>query len=218
MPVVCFVFDPFVFKGGLGALDSAIFAGYRPFAYLLSLACVLSMTAWLIWAEKLRWLSGFFAGLFFLGGAISLAVGIVLFPFSFIGLIILIGVLGFTPLLTAVIYLRNAFRALHASKMFLVKPVRVYAFGFGVIFSASLAWAINGEIRKALANIERGDAPAIRAEARKLKYATLLFDADRLVVIYTYSENQNEKRQALADAYRDLTGEEIEGKKVNTWD
>ncbi len=112
LPVICFAFDPIVFKGGIGG--AAMFANYKPFAYLLSFACIMAMAAWLIWGEKLKWLNGFLAGLFFLGGVISLGVGIVLFPFSFVGLIILIGALGFTPLLTAVIYLRNAFRALDA--------------------------------------------------------------------------------------------------------
>jgi hypothetical protein len=143
LPVICFVFDPIVFKGG----SRTILADYQPFAYVLCFACLTTMTAWLIFGEKLRWLSGFLAGLFFLGGAVSLGVGIVLFPFSLIGLIMLIGALGFTPLLTAIVYLRNSFRALHASKMFLVKTVRIYAFAFGIIFSASLAWTINSEVK-----------------------------------------------------------------------
>lgn len=145
LPVICFVFDPIVFKGEFD--DKAIFADYRPFAYLLSFACVTAMAAWLIFGEKLKWLNGFLAGLFFLGGVISLLIGICLFPLSFIGLFVLIGALGFTPLFTAVIYLRNAFRTFHASKMFLVKAVRIYAFTFGIIFSASLAWTINAYIQ-----------------------------------------------------------------------
>ncbi len=145
LPVICFVFDPVVFKGGLG--DGALLAKYQPFAYLLCFACLASMTAWLIFGDKLRWLNGFLAGLFFLGGTISLGIGIILFPFSFMGLVILIGALGFTPLFTAIVYLRNSFRALHASKMFLVKTVRIYAFAFGVVFSASLAWTVNHEVK-----------------------------------------------------------------------
>lgn len=147
LPVICFVFDPVVFKDGLSFDNSPLLGAYRPFAYLLCLACITSMAAWLILGEKLRWLNGFLAGLFFLGGAVSLLVGVFLFPFSLMGLVILLGALGFTPLFTAVVYLRNSFRALHASKMFLIKTVRIYAFAFGIIFSASLAWTINAYVQ-----------------------------------------------------------------------
>ncbi len=220
MPLICFVFDPIVFKGSFDG--SAMFGNYRAFAYVLCGACILTMSAWLIWREKLRWLSGFIAGLFFLGGSISLCVGVVLFPFSLIGLFMLIGALGFTPLFTAVIYLRNAFRALHASKMFLAREIRNYAFGFGIVFSSSLAWTINSEIKTSLEKIEKGDAQAVYAEQTKLKYLAPLVNFDSLVrAYYRPSENelrQQEKMRAIADVYRQLTGEDIESKARDLMD
>ena len=206
MPVICFVFDPIVFKGN-GLDGIAIFANYKPFAYLLSFTCVMAMAAWLIWGEKLKWLNGFLAGLFFLGGVISLVVGIILFPFSFIGLFILIGALGFTPIFTSVIYLRNAFRAFHASKMFLVKAVRNYAFVFGIIFSASLAWTINSEIRNALRWIEIGNPQVAYDESRKLKYLAPLVNFDNLTTIYRNTPKNSEKSKVIAEIYEELTGE-----------
>lgn len=220
MPLICFIFDPVVFKGGFEG--GALFGNYRPFAYALCGACILAMSAWLIWREKLRSLSGFIAGLFFLGGSISLCVGVVLFPFSLLGLFFLIGALGFTPLFTAVIYLRNAFRALHASKIFLAKEIRCYAFGFGIVFSASVAWTINSEIKTSLENIEKGDAQAVYAEQTKLKYLRPLVNSDRLVqVYYRPAENEQalqEKMRAVADVYRQLTGEDIESKARDLMD
>jgi len=208
MPLICFLFDPIVFKSWLGG--NAFFGNYRPFAYLLCGASVLSMSLWLIFGEKLRWLNGFIAGLFFLGGVIALGIGIVLFPFSFVGLIVLIGALGFTPLFTAVIYLRNSFRALHDSKMFLAREVRNYAFGFGIVFSACLAWTVNSEIRTSLQNIENGDAQAVYAEQTKLKYLTLLFNSDQIVLSYRNTPIEDkEKIAAIADVYRKITGRNI---------
>ncbi|HEY0457586.1 MAG TPA: hypothetical protein VGC97_00445 [Pyrinomonadaceae bacterium] len=210
LPVICFVFDPIVFKGRF--VGSALFADYRPFAYVLCSACITALAAWLIFDEKLRWLNGFLAGLFFLGGVISLGVGIVLFPFSFVGLMILIGALGFTPLFTAVIYLRNAFRALDASKMFLVKSVRNYAFAFGIIFSASLAWTINSEVKNSLRNIEYGDAEAVYAEQTKLKFLAPLVNFDNLISIYHREPDGSDKSKAVAEVYKAATGESIENK------
>lgn len=213
MPLICFIFDPIVFKGGFGG--GALFGSYRPFAYVLCGACILTMSVWLVWREKLRWLSGFIAGLFFLGGAISLCVGIILFPFSLLGLFFLIGALGFTPLFTAVIYLRNAFRALHTSKMFLAREIRYYAFGFGIVFSVSLAWTINAQIKNSLENMIKGDAQTVYAEARKLKYLTILVNFDRLAQSYyrpAENEQLEEKMQAIADVFKQLTGEDIDSK------
>jgi hypothetical protein len=208
LPVICFVFDPIVFKGGFGS-DGGMFSSVRPFAYVLCFACIVGMAAWLLFGSKLRWLNGFLAGLFFLGGVVSLCVGIVLFPFSFIGLFVLIGALGFTPLLTAITYLRNALRVFDASKMFLVKSVRNYAFGFGIVFSASLAVAINGEVTHAYQNLEFGDAQAVYAEQTRLRLLTPLVNSDELVRIYQNAPDNPEKQQALADVYKALTGKNI---------
>ena len=213
LPVICFAFDPIVFKGGISG--PAMFANYKPFAYLLSFACVMGLAARLIFGEKLKWLNGFLAGLFFLGGVISLGVGIVLFPLSLLGLMILIGALGFTPLFTAVIYLRNAVRAFHASKIFLIKNVRLYAFAFGIIFSASLAWTINSEIKNSLRWIEIGNPQVAYAESRKLKYLSPLVNFDNLALFYNRAmidEKKSEKMQTIAEIYKELTGQDIEKK------
>ena len=146
LPVICFVFDPIVFKGGFDG--KALLGNYTPFAYLLSFVSIMAIAAWMIWGAKLKWLNGFLAGLFFLGGFISFCVGVVLFPYSLMGLIILIGILGFTPFFSSFIYLRNAFRALQASKPFLEKSVLIYAVAFGAIFSVLVLWTINSEIKK----------------------------------------------------------------------
>jgi hypothetical protein len=212
LPVICFAFDPIVFKGGFGG--SAMFANYKPFAYLLSFTCVMAMAAWLIFGEKLKWLNGFLAGLFFLGGIVSLGVGIVLLPFSLFGLVVLIGALGFTPLFTAVIFLRNAFRALHASKGFLAKEVRAYAFAFGIIFSASLAWTINSEIKNSLRWIEIGNPQVAYDESRKLKYLAPLVNFDNLTTIYRNTPKESEKSKAIAEIYKELTGKNIEDREI----
>ena len=217
LPVICFAFDPIVFKGN-GFGGTAFFSNYKPFAYLLSFACVMAMAAWLIFGEKLKWLNGFLAGLFFFGGLISLAVGIVLFPFSVMGLIVLIGALGFTPLFTAVIFLRNAFRALHASKGFLAKEVRIYAFAFGLIFSASLTWTINSEIKKSLRWIEIGNPQIAYDESRKLRYVAPLVNFDNLVLIYHQLPRESEKSKMIAEIYKELTGEDIKYREIRVMD
>ena len=213
LPVICFVFDPLVFKGN--AWGTAVLGNYKPFAYLLSFVSIMAMAAWLIWGAKLKWLSGFLAGLFFLGGIISLGVGIVLIPFSLLGLIILVGILGFTPLFTSIVFLRNAFRAMQTSKTFLEKSVLIYAVAFGALFSAILPWTINNEIKKSLENIANGDAQIVYEESQKLKYVAPLVNFDKLALIYHRSapdKRETGKMKAIAEIYKEMTGEDLENK------
>jgi hypothetical protein len=213
LPVICFVFDPIVFKGN--AWGVAVFGNYKPFAYLLSFVSIMAMAAWLIWGAKLKWLNGFLAGLFFIGGLISLGIGIVLIPFSLMGLIIMVGILGFTPLFTALVFLRNAFRAVQSSKTILEESVLIYSVAFGSIFSFVVPWVINVEIVKSLENIEKGDAQIVRAEAEKLKYVKPLVNFDNLALIYqrtSFENRQTDKMKAIAEVYNQLTGENVENK------
>lgn len=213
MPVICFVFDPTVFKGGV--LGPAFLGTFKPFAYLLSFVSVMAMAAWLIWGAKLKWFNAFLAGLFLVSGIISLGIGLVLFPFSMLGLLILIGALGFTPLFSSVVFLRNAFRAFQMAKPFLEKGVLIRSFALAAIFSAVVPSVINLEIKRVLDEMEKGDAQTIRANSRILKYAVPIINLDKLALRYHRSapdQGETEEMRTIADVYKELTGEDIETK------
>jgi hypothetical protein len=113
IPLLCVVADPIVFA------DRGILTEYRPFAYLLSSASILAMAAWLLWGDRLRWLAAPIGGLFIAGSVISFLVGVILLPYSIIGLFFLIGFLGFTPLFAGFVYLRNGLRAIGVAESFM---------------------------------------------------------------------------------------------------
>lgn len=113
MPMICFYFDPGVFRtwggdfGRDGLLDT-----YQLPAYILAYSAIMAQAAWLLWGE---WLGRFriAIGLILATAAVaSFIIGLILFPFSMLGLLVAIGVLGFTPFFTAIIYWRNAVRAI----------------------------------------------------------------------------------------------------------
>ncbi|MFL6467000.1 MAG: hypothetical protein ACJ72Z_03490 [Pyrinomonadaceae bacterium] len=108
LPIICFAFDPIVFRDGVG---HGWLGDYQIFAYVLSIPSIMSMAAWLLWKERLGWLIPFFGGLFAVGAAVSFVVGLAIFPISLLGLMLLIGALGFTPLISSFVYLRNSYRA-----------------------------------------------------------------------------------------------------------
>ena len=141
LPLICIYFDPFVFRtwsSSDGLLDE-----YRPFVYLLSSVSVMAMVAWLLWGERLEWLNGWFAGIFFAASAVSLVIGLILFPFSLLGLLALIGFLGFTPLVTAVVFARNGIRAIRAAEPFFERRTLFYAVTLGGLISLIVPYLLN---------------------------------------------------------------------------
>ncbi len=203
LPIVCFVFDPIVFKGYSAELGFA-----KPFAYILSFTLIMAMSARLIWGEKLKWLNAFLAGLFAVGAVISLGIGVVLLPLSLLGLIIVIGILGFTPLFTAIIYFRSAFRAYQSAKPFLEKRVLRNAFALSLIFSFVVPYVVNIEIKKSVDAMLDGDAQTIRSNARTLKYVAPItnFDALERKCGYENSYVNDNVNIALKEACAELTG------------
>lgn len=206
LPVLCFAFDPFIFKNG--GYSGPLLGDYKPFAYLLSFVSVMAMAAWLVWGARLKWLSAFLAGLFVTGAGVSLTIGVFLFPFSLLGLLLLIGALGFTPLFAALVFLRNGRRALRTAKSLLGEKLAVRIFLLAVVFSAVVPYAINAEIKKITDTMKKGDLATIRRAAENLKYVAPIANTEVLKRhFYSDSAIKNaDERNEIAEIYRRLTG------------
>jgi hypothetical protein len=214
MPVVCIFFDPFVFST-LGG--EPLLGAFKPFAYLLSFTSIVAMMAWLIWGEHLKWLSAVFAGLFLFGGWVALSIGIMMLPFTLVGLLMVIGALGFTPLFTGIVYLRNGVRAARSAASVLTKKLVVYLVLLSALASAVIPYVVNVEINRSLELIRTGDAKTIRTEAFKLRLVYPLVDASSLVSRYRFefrNESQTDQAKAIADLYWNVKGKDIS--TVNT--
>jgi hypothetical protein len=140
LPVLCFAADPVVFKGGMG---NAFLGEYTPFAYTLAFVSIAAMIVWLGWGKHFRFANAIFSGLFAVGGLVSLLVGLALLPVSLLGLIVLIGALGFTPLFTSVIYLRNSYRAFLSAEKTSSPPLVRHTFFLVGLLSLVIPYLIN---------------------------------------------------------------------------
>jgi hypothetical protein len=116
LPIVCAAADPIVFRTWPGG-GRALLGDYQIFAYTLSIVSIMSMIAWLLWGQRLGELRPYLGGLFVGGAAISLIVGVILLPFSLLGMVLFWGFLGFTPLFSSFVYLRNGVRAIKGAKI-----------------------------------------------------------------------------------------------------
>ncbi|MFN0279120.1 MAG: hypothetical protein ACKVRN_11020 [Pyrinomonadaceae bacterium] len=150
LPVICFFADPIVFKNGLGSadLDDALLSDYRPFAYLLSFMSIMAMLAWLIWGEHLKGLAVMVSGILASGAAVSLVVGLFLLPFSFFGLIFLIGILGFTPFFTFAVFWRNARLAFLAAEPHFESRLLVRIVGITALSALVIPMLVNAVMKK----------------------------------------------------------------------
>lgn len=142
LPIACFVFDPIVFKSS-GGFGRPLFGTYSVFASLLAVISIVAMVGWLTFGNKLKWLNGVFAGLFFAGSIVSFALGLVLIPYSLMGIVMLIGFLGFTPLLSTIVYSRNAVRAARSAEPFFEMQTLKYVAMLTGIFTLVLPWIVN---------------------------------------------------------------------------
>lgn len=113
MPMVCFYFDPFIFREwNTGSSAEALLGSYQTPAYVLAYAAIMSQTAWMLWGEQMGGFALMIGIVLSIAAIASLIIGVVLLPFSFLGMFMLIGFLGFTPLMTSIVYARTAVRIL----------------------------------------------------------------------------------------------------------
>ena len=137
MPTICFFFDPIVFSGAIRP-NGPLLGPMKTFAFVLSFVAIMGLMASMLFGEKLKWFNAALAGLFATSAGFSLFVGLAISPFSLLGMIILIGLLGFTPLLTSLVYFRNAVRTFRSSEPFLERATLIHTF----LLAALASWVI----------------------------------------------------------------------------
>lgn len=217
LPVLCFVFDPIVFRSFGGDLfgRDGVYREVRLFAYSASALEMATLACWLFVIRKYPAWSRPAGGVMAAGAFFSFALGVAILPFSIIGLLFVgVGALGFIPFVTALVYLRNARRALRFNRT--GTPVRggaAVAFAFGLAFALGMpAVAQRGTtqiIRDASAEVVAGGrlSPQRRGVVRAL---TLLSGESFEDLVRQYnSETNRDRKSLLAEAYWEVTGGDI---------
>ncbi len=166
IPVLCFAFDPIVFRGG-AFTDDGFYHRFSLFAYAASALEMATLACWLFLVRKFPAWSRPVGGVLAAGAFFSFAIGVAILPLSIIGLLFVgLGALGFIPFVTAVIYLRNARRALRLNRASV--PVRggaAAAFAFGLALALG-APAVSQRVATRVVESARADALAGRELSR----------------------------------------------------
>ena len=214
LPVLVLAVDPFVFKGEI--FGAPLMPDYQLFVYLV---CTIQMGLFLTWRTFRRRLIEFapvFAGFFFAGAIFSAVIGVWLLPYSVIGLMfLLIGALGFTPFLTALVFFRNGFRALRANVNNSTLPYRlsiatlsaVMVIGLPSLVSIQLDRSISASVDTVIA----GDVMTAEAAEAKLRWFRFIpaKHSQQIASAYTL-EHDPAKRDVLRRVYKNITGEDID--------
>jgi hypothetical protein len=179
---------------------------YRPFAYTGTFISIMLMMAWLLWRERLGGYSAIFAGFFLVASTISLLFGIALIPISLLGLMAIIGVLGFTPLFTAVIFFRNAVLALCVSESSFRLSKLIPATLFGFLWALAVPFVLQTEVNNSLDAVAHGSSQTIRAEGAKLRILSPLVDPGKVRDIYFTLPYYSPERSEVENLYYALTG------------
>ena len=213
LTVLCLVFDPIVFRGDF--LGRPVLGDYQFFAYGLIAIEVVALGVWLALGERAGEWCGVLAGMMLGGVLFSVGIGILLLPLSVVGLAFIIGVLGFTPFVTAFIYWRNARRALRVAGARMARPALWLTLALGAIVPfgvpAFAHWRVERLIERALPEVLGGDERRAADAVRRLGYVSpfVTGDFDQLVSAYA-SETDPARKERLAHAYREITGGDIE--------
>jgi hypothetical protein len=215
LPLVCLYFDPVVFRSE--GFVGPVLGGYRLFAYAVIGLEIALLALWLALGERVGEWGGMLGGALMAGALFSLVVGVALLPFSIMGLMLLIGALGFSPLLTAFVYWRNGRRALQASATRLEGARRTLALAFGATLALGApAYAhlrVAHAVGHAVEQLTEGDAAQAFAVTRRLKVFGWItpVEFDSLARAYA-REPDAAKKMRLARAYRELTGGDVENR------
>jgi hypothetical protein len=211
LPAFCVAVDPIVFRhgtyGGPLVKDHAV-AGLAAIALAM-----LSLVAWFVLRRSSPLVAGLLAGLLSGGAGLALVLGIYLLPMSIMGLLVAIGIFGFAPFLTAFVFIRNSVRAYgHASRQ-TERPwfLATALFGFVLFCGGPLAAQgyVDREMDHANTLLESADAAEFAQGAALLKRYRLVGNLDPLVYRYD-AEKDPTRRAALADLYRELTGQDVD--------
>jgi len=216
-PVLCLIFDPFVFTGNRGSLLGSFLAPYRIFAYLAIGLGLLALTIWLTFGFRFKagW-SKFTAGVLISGAFFSGILGIILIPFSLLGLFMAgIGIFGFIPFVTGFVYLRNGMRAFrnHGENQ---KWLALSIFISGVLFTLAvptlIQWQTSRVVTQGNQLISSGDPKMVEQGVVFLKGAFWCNDScyDGVIDAYLSPQTSETQRIVLADSYSEITGKGID--------
>jgi hypothetical protein len=215
IPILLLVFDPAVFRSQ-GCYGVPVLNNYAIFAYVAIGLGTLSLIVWLFTRAVRLGGAAFLSGVLLTGGLFAAGIGVALLPYSLLGLIIVIGVLGLFPFVTAFVYFRNGIRALRKARMVTKNSARLFAtalvgsvlvIGLPVLAQVQVTSMIQRSLDKITENWSDPATPAID-ELRTVNLACLHLCTSTIAQAFEREvTTHSAQEQRLAEIYQQITGE-----------
>ncbi len=213
-PLVCIFLDPIVFRFDLAdpplGFSSPYLGDYQPFAYAaIALSCAL-LIVHLAGISFPPALHVAVAGGLLASAVFALALGVVLLPYSIVGIFILIGLLGFTPFFTSWMYARAGLAEFRGAQGVPRRPLLALA-GALTFFTIASGFhlAVHHSLTQALDALNSPSAESRTTSITTIRRWDYLFGHQRLIAAHRQSRSEAHRR-ALADAYQTLTNRDLE--------
>lgn len=208
LPVICLAFDPIVFRRGF-----PFGSGLHPFAtaaYAFIGFEMAVLAAWLFLQPRLGRSAAYFAGPLLAGFLPSLTLGILISPLSVIGIFYLgIGLLGFTPFLTAFVFWRNGVRSLVQSKPGFAPACSTGLVLVGMLITAAPPLAAHHLASRAIQRVLSRPSSADAVNHARRLGCVLPLPTDALALEYGREQDVHRKAH-LARAYREIADRDVE--------
>jgi len=216
LPVLVLILDPVVFQGGLIG-ERPLLGKYQIFAYLISGSEMAILLVWLTLRRHVNRLSSVIGGALIGGGIFSVFVGILILPYSLIGLIFLVGAAGFIPFLTGFVYVRSGIRALRSQATNATFQYRYLLATAATVVVIAVPGAVGFQYSTLVSanvhNLVYGDAQQVAIAASRLSWLPLVPEVERNKIVSAYAVERNiERKNILSQYYKELTGEDIESR------
>lgn len=209
MPLFCFYADPGIVRGGFSTPIGEV----SLFLYAFSGLAIITLAFWLVFGHRVRSATAALVGVLVAGAIISASIGVLILPLTLLGILMVIGLLGLVPFLTAFVYLRNALRGISRAREASRSPrfaavVLSALFAIAMPLSAQL-WA-NEVIEQSIAEIiDQNSHQSLVAPVSRIRLLRFAVNTDRLVREYD-GESNPVRRERIGRAYKGITGDEIE--------
>ena len=209
LPLLCFYLDPGIIRGGLPTPLGQL----SIFIYSFSGLAILALLLWFAFGHRMRSSSPIIGGVLAAGAVVSFSIGVMILPLTLIGIIFVVGLLGLVPFVTGFVYLRNAVRAFRTDSSQSAGSPRLATLVLSALLAiglpASAQLKVNQIVRESMAEIMNPDSGSVDMAVQRIKRFSGVVDTDRMVREYE-NESNPLRKQKLARAYKEITGEELE--------
>jgi hypothetical protein len=214
LPIACFLVDPIVFKSA-SVFGPPLLEDYQLIAYVVSAVEMGTFLVWRTFPKLARTFAPAFAGIFLAGAFFSTVVGLAILPFTLLGLLMIIGLPGLTPFVSAFVYLRNSVRAMKLQAKDSGLALRVVVAALGAMLFVGLPIRASVQVDRAMSvsvnTLVSGSAVEAEEAAHQLKRFRFVSTKHRNQMAEAYArESDPVKKDIIKRVYQDIVGDDLE--------